>query len=196
MPQTRTITRQQFIDILCNLPGKAIVKFTTRTQQKLKAAWKNTGNQPVIKESSILGVLNFHYTGEVNEQLQFEGAATDFTALPPTWGRQIERTPICVHTPQSTQVETMYMYAKIEETESPVYYLEDNTPISADEIRGYMYSHGSSRQGTENEIVVRKWKLENITSFTYRGVQHLIQPSPVTVPEAPVAIQVAAEQHV
>jgi len=101
-----------------------------------------------------------HYSSEVNEQRAREGKPTDFVPMPRRWGKHIEGTPLVEHNGQ------LYLEYLIDQVDDVRYEL-DGCEIPQSVLEPWIKSkRKSSRQGVEDEVVVRLVKLSNLVSVS------------------------------
>lgn len=150
------INHKRFMKLVGDRPGTQIVTITTQTEHKLKKSW--TGGT-VFKISQVNGMIGYNYENSVNNQLEREGKERDFQAESRPWGTRIS--------PNFVEHKgNHYLTIKVEKTTPPVYLDKDGNEIDRETLRAHEYAKSrSSRQGTENAVIHREYKLDSILSI-------------------------------
>jgi len=146
----KTITRSELVSMLENVSGNTFVNIETETIPKTKKGCSFN----LKRLSSISGCIGFNYTNSVNHQRQKEGLSEDFKAVARVWGNRIKGTPIVEHKGKK------YIEVKVQSATSD--FFSNSTRISLDKVIPWLYN-SETRQGVDNEVVVRDYKIENIT---------------------------------
>jgi len=177
MPQ---MTLQEFVNMLIERPGSTALTLHSVTDQrsKLKVAWYRDGGCEVFKKSRTNGMINYKYEDAVNRQRAREGKPVDFQAESRTWGERIPHTPFVRHN------GSYYVTMKVQSAKPPKYV--DGPGPDANDIEKpadeYWRSRGnSSRQGVDNQIIHREFRLDHLTAVTIRGETHDIVQGPVEI---------------
>jgi len=179
MPQ---MTIQQFVDMLLERPGSTILTLhsTTPQKDKLKVKWFNEGGSDVFLQQEVNGNVNYRYEDAVNRQRAREGRPQDFVAEPRQWGERIPHTPFVKHR------DNFYVTVKIRSTKVRGYVdgpLTTGNRIDKPADEYWRARSNSSRQGVDNQIITRDFRLDHVTAVTIRGEKHDIVQGPVTIPE-------------
>jgi hypothetical protein len=165
--------------VLENVPSRAsFVSFRTVTTPRMRKTVNGRGtpyneyhdedgNCTVRKVSEVRGLVNFVYANSVNNQREREGVEPDFEPEPRRWGSRVDGTPLVRHVKNGE--ERFYLEVKVESATS-TYYDENWNEIDREEIEEYLYSSsGSSRQGVEDRVILRDYRLENVDEITMFG---------------------------
>lgn len=157
------ITKKQFLDMMLSHKGCSAVTIVAKTVVK-------TGH---TKVSRVNGMIGFRYANSVNNQLAREDKETDFVAQPRRWGNHIPGTPLIENK------GSFYLEFKVEKSLDYRYEDCNGNPLSAEEtekvnaVLASKYSKPKT-QGTQKEIILRDYSIENILSITYKGICYLI----------------------
>ena len=158
------MTIQEMID---SIRGSRIVTFVSITDPDW-ASIKSTGPNPfkdtVKKRSVVNGMIGFIYENSVNRQRFREGLETDFESFPRKWGTRLHGTPWVEHNGKR------YLEVKVERVLSTEYIDQDGNIIQPETIRPFLKpKNTTSRQGVENEIILRDYALNNIVELRLNG---------------------------
>ena len=167
--KTPVLSKKQLVEKLLNLkPGNNFITFDAVTQPKLKGGKSNPLNGAVMKVSTVNGCIQFSYENSVNRQLDREGKEKDFSAKPRKWGKRIGNTCVIAHKGNH------YIDVKIE---SSKYRYEDanGKEMDKDTINAQLPSRSNFSQGTDKEIIVRSYKIENILHVSLNGEKYSVR---------------------
>lgn len=135
-------------------------------------AMKKTGNPyygNVRKITSANVFINFHYANSVNNRRNKEGKDTDFVAKPRVWGTRIPGTP-CVEHKGNLYLETRFL-----KTANVEYIDTKGNPVSKTVLEPFLQkSKKTSRQGVDEVVILRDYKLENIVGMNFLGDEFII----------------------
>jgi len=164
---------QTLLNALSNEP--ADVTIVSRTEP----AMRKRGNPylgKLFKVSTVSGTLNWHYTAEVNKQRDREGGfeivdgvptvkeVETFVAKERKWGTRLPNSPFVEHK------GNFYLEMKVNESQGHQYRDENNELVEGEalEKRKAFFSKksSSSRQGVENQIILRDYRFDRITAIT------------------------------
>lgn len=163
-----TITKQELKDMLLNARrGANIVSIETETTPRMR----KTGNPyagRLVKQSKINGMINWYYENSVNNQREREGKKTDFEAKPRQWGKRVKGTPLVEHKGR------YYLEVKVENTYGKTYIDDQGNVVNQEEIEEFLYNSSSSRQGVEDKVILRDYKLDSIQSITMNGKKYKV----------------------
>lgn len=154
------------------LEGGTFVGLDTATPVKLKGGKKNPQQGRVTKVMTGAQVMSFSnkngsaYDAMVRRRLEQEGKDPDsFELSPRAWGERIEGTPFVEHKGEH-YLEVIFLQA------GAVQYQLDGQPVNAEEIEGLPAARESTGQGgLENSVVIRTFKLENVTALRAYGLK-------------------------
>lgn len=164
------LTPQQFVNALMEQKGTTAVSFQATTDAKLK----KTGNlfaMPVIKVSEVNGMIGYDYENSVNNQKEREGQEREFQVAKRSWGERIHP---CVVTHKGQ----FYITVKIQRVlSSPLYIDFSGKELESIEVKPFLPAKSKSRQGVENEVIHREYKVESIRNIRWKGkVIQIINP--------------------
>lgn len=147
----KNLTKNELIDLLSKVKGTTFVSIETTTVPKLKS-----GNpfSNLKKVSKVSGAIGFNYQNSVNNALTKEDKEKDFEAKPRKWGEKVVGTPLVKHK------DKFYLEMKAQNGQSD--YFNDQGRVSKEDIKPWEYAK-SSRQGLENEVIVRDFSIDNIS---------------------------------
>jgi hypothetical protein len=142
----------------------------------------------VRKRSVVNGFVQFDYENAVNRQREREGLEKDFAAVAPTWGeaRDVEgKNYTCLQdwtpkTGDNAGKPTVYLYLKVERSLGYEYFLKregawDGVPLEPADVNAFLPDRGDSRQGVEDEIIVRKYTLANVERIVIDGLTFIVK---------------------
>lgn len=155
------ITQSQLVKKLMQTKGATFATFITKTVPTLDKS--NPFGDNICKISVVNATLNFVYTNAVNNQREREGLTTDFTAQPRKWGEKVVGTPLVIHKGK------YYLEAKVEKSIEHSYETLDGQSIPKHIVERFTKKSHSNTQGTEKEIIVRSYALDNIISINVFG---------------------------
>lgn len=147
----KTLNQAELVDLLGKVKGTTFVSIESVTTPKIKAGNPFIGLKKISKTS---GAIGFNYENSVNNALVKEGQANDFKAEPRKWGERVVGTPLVKHK------DKFYLEVKVQSGESD--YFDDNGRVDNKDIKPWEYAK-KSRQGLENEVILRDYDLSNIT---------------------------------
>lgn len=147
----KNLTKNELIDLLSKVKGTTFVSIETTTVPKLKS-----GNpfSNLKKVSKVSGAIGFNYQNSVNNALAKEDKESDFESKPRKWGEKIAGTPLVKHK------DKFYLEMKAQNGQSD--YFNDQGRVSKEDIKPWEYAK-SSRQGLENEVIIRDFSIDNIS---------------------------------
>lgn len=148
----------QFRDALLTCKGAMIVTISTETEPALIAP-KSNPYKGITKLGEVNGVINWVYETAVNRQRVKEDKEPDFTAFPRKWGQRIKGTPLVEHKGQH------YLEMKVQSARARYFLATREVPY--EEVKPHLRPNGPSRQGVDNEIILRDYALEHIKAITY-----------------------------
>lgn len=154
------------------LEGATFVGMDTETPVKLKGGKKNPQQGRVTKVMRGAQVMSFSntngsaYAAMVKRRLEQEGKDADsFEVGARAWGERIAGTPFVEHK-GNHYLEVIFLTAG--ETE----YQLDGQPVQEVDIEGLPDKPESNGQGgLERKVVIRTFKLENVTELRAYGLQ-------------------------
>ena len=124
----------------------------------------------VYKFYSVNSISNANYERAVNRQREREGKETDFETLPRVWGERVGKSPVIQHKGQ------FYFAIHVKTLTSDVTYKDVNGNIVEKEsIAPFLPKKSPSRQGVENEIIVRTYKIESILKMRMKGATYIVK---------------------
>lgn len=150
----KTLTKAELVDLLSKVKGTTAVSIETTTTPKIRSGNPFVGLKKVSKVSGMIGVI---YANSVNNQRAKEGLDKDFVPESRKWGERILHTPLVKHK------DKFYLEMKCQSAKSD--YFDNSGRVSIDQVKPWEYNK-TSRQGVENEVILRDFSLENITRIT------------------------------
>ena len=140
---------------------------------KVLVKMRKTGNRwhnRVYKFYSVNTVSNANYTNSVNRQREREGLEADFMALPRTWGERIGKSPVIQHKGQ------FYFSVHINTVTTDVTYQDvDGNDVAKEDFAEFLPKPSASRQGVENEVITRDYKIESILQIRMKGYTYIVK---------------------
>lgn len=173
-----TLSADGLTDILMDLPRRAqFVTFTSETTPRMRKTvdgrgtpynefHDENGNCLVTKVSRVNGIINFRYKNSVNNQREREQGPDHepFEPEPRKWGERLEGMPLVEHKGR------YYLEVKVERSLGTTYLDENGDEIEREALEPYLYrSRQPSTQQTETPIILRDYRVENITEITVNG---------------------------
>jgi hypothetical protein len=130
----------------------------------------------IYKLSRVNGFVNWEYEKAVNEQRIRENKSPTFESLPRTWGKRLKGTPLVSHE------GFYYLEVKVEKSIEYRYYsLNKNVKIPTTTIEPYLVRSQSSRQGLDNPVVLRDYRIDHIVSVKLDGNGYILVGNSGTV---------------
>ena len=163
---TIAVTEKQMLTVLGGMDkGNTFVTIVATTEPKMN----KTGN-PFLgncyKTSRVNGSIQFDYENNVNAQRAREGEKKDFVAQKPSWGTRLGDSCIIEHDGK------YYIYVRVLASLAHAYHDASGNAIDAEVVKPFLAKRKQSQtQGTEKEIIVRKYTISNIREMTVNG-QH------------------------
>jgi len=169
--QDRLYTVPDLVEFLLNVPTRAsFVTFRSCTTPRMRKTgnpfWDSDNRKwNVSKISVVNGIINFIYANSVENQREREGLDLDkFEPQPRQWGNRILNTPLVKHK------GSYYLEVKVENVLETTYVDSNENKVDREEIEKFLYSSSQpSTQKTENEIVLRDYKIENLEQVRMYG---------------------------
>jgi hypothetical protein len=160
-----------FVNSLLNKKGADFITFSALTEVKVNKSAVIGGIKQtnpffgrIAKESTVNAQINFNYENAVNNRREKEGSDRDFQTAGLKWGNKNHNNSIVYNNGQ------WYLQVRVLKGYGTRYFVDGKeTPKS--EIEAYLpvKKEGSGRQGVEDEIIIRTYKLDNINSITMNG---------------------------
>jgi len=153
-------------DLLKQTRGATPVSLIVETEPELVKPKTNPLAGRLRKRSYINGMIGWHYANSVNRQLAREEKDAEFEAVPRKWGQRLPNSPLVEHNGK------LYLETKVEKVYDTKYILDDKE-VTKEEIAEYLRGKTeSSRQGTEKQIILRDYALDNIKEIRIKGKVH------------------------
>jgi len=174
-----TVTPTQLVGELLKMDGtgtsfegmdcKVLVKMN-KTAKRDGVKFENPYFGKVYKCYSVSTISNANYERAVNRQREREGKETDFEALPRVWGERVGKSPVIQHKGQ------FYFAIHVKTLTTDVTYEDVNgNAVEKESIVQFLPKKSSSRQGVENEIIVRTYKIESILQMRMKGGTYIVK---------------------
>lgn len=151
-------------EILANVNGTTFISINTKTPVKLAGGKKNLLQGRVEKVVTGSNVMVFQnkttngYENMVNRRLEKEGKSASFTVSPRAWGERITNTPFVEHDGK-LYLEVIFLKG------GEVKYFVDGAEYNG-QIDGLPIHQEAHQGGLDNSVIIRTFKVENITSIT------------------------------
>ena len=151
------------------LEGGTFVGMDTATPVTLKGGKKNPQQGRVTKVMQGAQVMSFSntngsaYDKMVKRRLAAEGKDPEsFKLSPRAWGERMAGTPFVEHKGEH-YLEVIFLRA------GTVQYQLDGQPVDIAEIQGLPDKREGEQGGLEHKVVIRTFKLENVTALRAYG---------------------------
>lgn len=189
------ITHERLRNMLFNLRGATMVSIIAETEPKLTGG-KKCPFAGVVKVSYVNGQINWNYQNAVNKQrmredqpINEDGTIEDFVPLPRKWGSRLHTLndrgekrllPLVAHNANleseivtedqlvNIPVECLYLEYRPLKTVDYKYFL-NGVEVDREEVNKYLPKPSPGRQGVENQIILRDYKLGSIKEITMNG---------------------------
>ena len=153
------------VKYLLKLRSTQVATITAITDVRL-----NKNGNPYVgvrKVQRIKVEINNNYENKVNDGREVEGKRDDFEVAPLQWGEHVSNAVI-------ENGGKLYLQTIVLEKDSnPVYIDARGFPVSYEDIRPFFPPYRpNARQGLDEEVKVRTWKLESIYDM-WLGERHL-----------------------
>ena len=180
---TITATADNIVDLLSAVKGAKIVTITTKTIPAMVRTAEDGRINPfagknlrkdvsVRKIARVNGVVNWNYTNSVNRQLVREGKTADFTAHPRKWGTRMSGLPFVIHIKDGKV--NLYLEMKVERSVEHWYEDDKGNRVNADEVKPFLKPRSVTRQGTDKEVILRDYRIDNIIAIRHEGDTYVI----------------------
>jgi hypothetical protein len=142
------------------------VRLTTYTlvdnMNKTVDGTRNPYFKRVWKRAMTQGMIYWWYDRSVNRQRLREDKEPDFVALPHHYHIWIPRTPMSHHKDDSTR---LYLPTKIQNVMQYAYEIDGVVQDNPEVIESWMRPESPTRQGVDDVVIYRQFKLESITDI-------------------------------
>jgi hypothetical protein len=158
------------IEKIKSISGTTMASIVVETIPDIKNP-KTSGMTDRLRKRSYVSItLGFNYSNSVNRQRTKEGVEPDFEALPRKWGTRIPKTSLVEHKGE------LYLETKINRVIDTKYIL-DGQEVQYGDIEQYLRAkpQSSGRQGVNNEIILRDYKLSSIVAITMFGQTYIVR---------------------
>ena len=162
-------------DILSQVSGASFISIDTITVPVLTGGKKNPFQGMIHKVMVGANVMVFSmkhggsaYENMVKRRLVKEWKdAESFVLGQRAWGTRVEGTPFVEHNGQ-LYLEVIFLKA------GTSHYLYDGHPIDSSDIVGLKDGEKSDQGGLDNKVVIRTFRVDNISSITVDGQRHIL----------------------
>lgn len=159
------------VKALMTIKGATPATFEAITEVKM-----NKTNNPyfsrVKKKQKSNVFINFNYANAVNKQLTKEGKEADFVPQARKWGVHVPGTPLILHK------DAYYLEARFLNNEPKTEYMLDDEITDKTVFETYLPTKKEVKsQGTDQEIIIRDFKVENMRSVTFGGKKRMLEPT-------------------
>lgn len=183
------VTRQDMVQILAGIRGATIISMIARTDVTLVGG-KSCPLAGLQKVSRVNGMINWNYTNAVNNQRgrECEDGETPetFVAHARQWGKRLHEAisekktrllpfvankqwtgsdKLSIEELLTIDIENLYLEFKVEKSFEHTYYL-NGVEIPEEQVKPHLRPSGPSRQGVENEIILRDYKMTSLQQIT------------------------------
>lgn len=163
MSEIVNVNLDSLVKALMTIKGATPATFEAITDVKMNKT-NNPYYERVTKKQKSNVFINFNYANAVNKQLTKEGKEADFVPQPRKWGVKVPGTPLVLHD------GAYYLEARFLNNEPKVEYLVDGVPTDKAVLETYLPAKKQSKsQGTDQEIIIRAFKIESMRSITFGG---------------------------
>lgn len=167
-----TVSQETLVETLSNAPQSAsFVSFESVTEPRLLKTDNpyydsETKTWNLRKISRTTGIINFVYENSVNNQREREGLEADFESHPRRWGSRVDGTPLVEHKGR------FYLEVNVQSSESR--YVDNmGREVPREELEEFFGSRSSSsRQGVEDKVILRDYKISSINQINMFGQQY------------------------
>lgn len=167
----KTINVNQLVNLLNGVTVETPAKIVTETEVKMKKT-NNPYYGEVKKRTTSNVLLSFNYENEVNRERAKEGKEFDFQAKERAWGAKLGNTPIITNNGQ------LYLSVRFLKSEGSTFSHNDQA-IDKSVLTEWLQESNSNAAGqglnTQNEVVVRTYKIVNVKEITLNGETYVIQ---------------------
>lgn len=164
------VTEAELVEILRNVKGPTPATVVAESVVKMNKKGNPYHNLVTKKQESNV-FINFNYANSVNKRLVKEGKEADFVPSERVWGSRITGTPLVEHK------GAYYVEAGFLTKNAPkVSYTYDNKEVEKELFEDFLpKSSSSSRQGLEEEVVMRTFKVESVLEMRFGGKVYIVQ---------------------
>lgn len=187
------VTRQDMVKILAGVRGATIISMIARTDVTLVGG-KKCPLAGLQKVSRLNGMINWNYTNAVNNQRgrECEDGETPetFVAHARQWGKRLHEIlgedktrllpfvankewtgseEVSIEQLLSIDVENLYLEFKLEKSFEHTYYL-NGVEVPEEQVKPHLRPSGPSRQGVENEIILRDYKMISLQQIKMNSI--------------------------
>ena len=162
------LSKAEFVKLLQDVKGATFATITADVDARCTGG-KNGPFAGTRKVSVVNVALNVNYEKSVNRQLEREGKTAEFEASANPWGSHVENCPLIVNG------EKFYLQGIPQKTLKTAFF-KNGTEVEKQEIEAYLPKKSENQtQGTDKEIVVRRWSLENIKEIKIGGNEYYVE---------------------
>ena len=162
----KRISQKELINLLNeNWRGSEFVSIITETEPKMRKT-DNPYFNDVVKHKEYTVNIGYSYKNAVNNRREKEGNDRNFESEQRKWGQRVPKTPFVEHK------GNYYLDTRILRSGDEAYFDKEGNEISKKDLEPFMYKSKSSRQGTENPVIVRNFKLSSIVIVKIRGKEY------------------------
>ena len=170
----KKLSLKKMCELLKKIDCATICTIKTKTEVKLRSVDgegnENNFSPSVTKISTVNGILCSDYENAVNKQRGKEGLKKNFSSKSRAWGTRIGDSSLIEHKGE------FYLEIRVLSS-SYLYETDEGVPLSDEEVElisKFLPPSRPTRQGVENEIVVRTYNLSNIREVCYSGSRYIL----------------------
>lgn len=161
------ITKNELVKMLQDVKGATFATITADVDARCTGG-KNGPYAGVRKVSIVNVALNVNYEKSVNRQLGREGKIQEFEASENPWGSHVENCPLIVNG------DKFYLQGIPQATLKTAFF-KNGVEIPKNELEAYLPKKSdNSHQGTEKEIPVRRWSIDNIKEIKIKNQEFYV----------------------
>lgn len=162
------ITKNELVKLLQEVKGATFATITADVDARCTGG-KNGPYAGTRKVSIVNIALNVNYEKSVNRQLGREGKEQEFEAAANPWGSHVENCPLIVNG------DKFYLQGIPQQTLKTAFF-KNGVEIQKNELEAYLPKKSENQtQGTDKEIPVRRWSLENIKEIKIKGEEYYVE---------------------
>lgn len=178
VPKAKPTTGKDLLKLFKKMDKRTHILMVTTSVPKFKMTSEDGDEFPYklglaagefLKETIVKGVICFDYETAVNNRRKKEGLKKDFESKPLPWGKRHKDSPVIVNKDR--------FYLQVQVTESEEQYTYNGRPVEPNEAETLekFLPPKKSRQGVENEVVIRTYDLDSIRKVKIGDVWYKVE---------------------
>jgi len=162
--------QNELVGEMYKLDRSKIVTLHTYTDARAKKTNNPFPNKKIWKYSIVNGLFGVNYENCVNNQLAREGKEADFDAAAPVWGEKVNESRVLEDHVKTDGSFNLYFAFNPRNHLSTKYFDDDGNELTKEEVEPFLPARKpSSRQGTDKEVIWRKYKVQSILAVVTDG---------------------------